>query len=194
MCALHGLVVLYEKQFQIAALRSSESERMGASNLSTSLTPTGWIHVSIDPPEVETSFEASNSGATSSIVMGRSITSSKMSSRLLANGMARSESPPTLSDSSVGSGGSEERFLDSSLPKRSSMTQSFGPPQLTPSSSIAAKNVYNHVWKGLVFLASDPCSKVNQPAQFVVHSLHDKVSVLINHYIGVVAYTRTMLA
>ena len=175
MCALHGLVVLYEKQFQIAALRSSESERMGASNLSTSLTPTGWIHVSINPPEVETSFEASNSGATSSIVMGRSITSNKMS-RSLANGMARSESPPTLSDSSVGSGGSEERFLDSSLPKRSSSTQSFGPPQLTPSSSLAAKNVYNHVWKGLVFLASDPCSKVNQPAQFVVHSLHDKVS------------------
>jgi hypothetical protein len=56
------------------------------------------------------------------------------------------------------------------------MTQSFGPPQLTPSSSVAAKNVYNHVWKGLVFLASDPYTKVNQPAQFVVHSLHDKVS------------------
>ena len=177
MCALHGLVVLYEKQFQMAALRSSESERMGVSNLSTSLTPTGWIHVSIDPPEVETSFEASNSGATSSIVMGRSITSNKMSLR--TNGMARSESPPTLSDSSVGSGGSEERFLDSSLPKRSPSTQSFGPPQLTPSSSIAAKNVYNHVWKGLVFLASDPYTKVNQPAQFVVHSLHDKVNIII---------------
>ena len=170
VCALHGLVVLYEKQFQIAALRSSESERMGASNLSTSLTPTGWIHVSIEPPEVETSFEASSSGATSSIVTGRSITSKI--SRSLANGIARSESPPTLSDSSVGSGGSEERFLDSSLPKRTSMTQSFGP---SPSSSMAAKSVYNHVWKGLVFLASDPCSKVHQPAQFVVHSLHDKV-------------------
>ena len=178
VCALHGLVCLYEKQFQIAALRSSESERMGASNLSTSLTPTGWIHVSIDPPEVETSFEASNSGATSSIVMGRSITSNKTPLRLLTNGMARSESPPSLSDSSIGSGGSEERFLDSSLPRRSSMTQSFGPSQLTPSSSVAAKNVYNNVWKGLVFLASDPYTKVNQPAQFVVHSLHDKVSCL----------------
>lgn len=172
MCALHGLVVLYEKQFQIAALRSSESERMGASNLSTSLTPTGWIHVSIEPPEVETTFEGSNAGATSSVLPGRSI-SSKFS-RSLVNGLARSESPPTSFDSSVGSGSSEDRFLDS-LPRRTASTQSFGPPPVTPSSGPTAKSVYNHVWKGLVFLASDPCTKVAQLAQFIVHSLHDKV-------------------
>lgn len=170
MCALHGLVVIYEKQFQIAALRSTESERMGGSNLSTSLTPTGWIHISIEPPEVETSFEASNSGPTTSISQGRTITNKR--SRTLANGMARSESPPTSFDSSVGSGSSEERFMES-LPKKTSATQSFGPPQVTGSTT--AKSVYNHVWKGLVFLASDPCSKVAQLAQFVVHSLHDKV-------------------
>lgn len=178
MCALHGLVVLYEKQFQMAALRSTESERMGASNLSTSLTPTGWINVSIDPPEVETSFEATSSGASTSVGLGRNI-ANRMSSRSLANGCSHSESPPppVLSDSSVGSGESEERYIDSSLPKRTSVSQSFGPSGLTPSSSLTAKTVYNHVWKGLVFLASDPASKVHQPAQFVVHSLHDKVCV-----------------
>lgn len=176
VCALHGLVVLYEKQFQIAALRSSESERMGASNLSTSVTPTGWIHVSIEPPEAETTFETSNPGTSpSSTVQGQSA-SSKFS-RSLANGMARSESPPTSFDSSVGSTGSEDRFLDS-LPKKTPMTQSFGPTQMSVTGSAAAKSVYNHIWKGLVFLASDPCSKVAQLAQFIVHSLHDKVTTI----------------
>lgn len=172
MCALNGLVVLYEKQFQMAALRSSESERMGASNLSTSLTPTGWIHISIDPPLVETSLEGSNSGSTLSVLSGRSI--SNKFSRSLVNGMARSESPPASFDSSVGSGSSDFQFTDSP-PRKTATTQSFGPPQITASSSNAAKSVYNHIWKGLVFLASDPCSKVAQLAQFVVHSLHDKV-------------------
>lgn len=172
MCALSGLVVLYEKQFQIAALRSSESEKMGASNLSTSVTPTGWINVSIEPPLVETSLEASNSGATLSVLPGRSM--SNKFTRSLVNGMAHSESPPASFDSSVGSGSSEYRFLDSP-PRKTATTQSFGPPQVTSSSSNAAKSVYNHIWKGLVFLASDPCSKVAQLAQFVVHSLHDKV-------------------
>ena len=143
---------------------------MGASNLSTSVTPTGWIHVSIEPPEVETSFEGSHSTTTSLALPAKT----NKFSRSLANGMARSESPPTSFDSSVGSGSSEERFLDS-LPKKTASTQSFGPPQMTPTGSNAAKSVYNHIWKGLVFLASDPCSKVAQLAQFVVHSLHDKV-------------------
>lgn len=172
MCALNGLVVLYEKQFQMAALRSSESEKMFASNLSTSLTPTGWIHISIEPPLVETSFEGSNSGATSSVLSGRGI--SNKFSRSLMNGMARSESPPTSFDSSVGSESSVFPFPESP-PRKTANTQSFGPPQVTSSSSNTAKSVYNHIWKGLVFLASDPCSKVAQKAQFVVHSLHDKV-------------------
>ena len=149
---------------------------MGASNLSTSVTPTGWIHVSIEPPEVETSFESSATGSVPSSVALPGRNSSTKFQRSVVNGMARSESPPTSFDSSVGSGGSEERFLDS-LPKRTASTQSFGPPQMTASGSTTAKSVYNNIWKGLVFLASDPCPKVAQLAQFVVHSLHDKVGL-----------------
>ena len=175
MCALNGLVVLYEKQFQMAALRSSESEKMTTSNLSTAVTPTGWIHVSIDPPLpslAETSLEGSSllgSSNSSSVPQGRNI--SNQLTRSLVNGLARSESPPA---SSVGSEISYFSFSDSP-PRKTSSTQSFGPSPVASGSSNTAKGVYNHIWKGLVFLASDPCSKVAQLAQFVVHSLHDKV-------------------
>ena len=53
--AICGLVFYYEKQFQLAALRT-ESDRTSA-NLSTSVTPSGWIHVSIE--EQSSSSEAS---------------------------------------------------------------------------------------------------------------------------------------
>lgn len=123
MSALHGLVLLYEKQFQIAALRNTEAERTGVGNLSTSVTPTGWIHVSIEPSEIETSFESENS------------------------------LPPRSATSFVSSG--------------------------SPSSSLnsaSGKNFYTHVWKGMIFLASDPHPSVAQMAQHVIHSVHDKVS------------------
>ena len=156
MCALHAMVVLYEKQFQLAALRSTEPERMGVTNLSTSVTPTGWIHVSIDPPEVETSLQNGN--------------------------MASSDSPPSTffaSSVSSGSAGSEERFLDS-LPRRGSSSQMFVPSSATSSLSGAGagpgiKSVYTQVWKGLIFLASDPCMQIAEMAQQIVHGVHDRV-------------------
>ena len=43
------MVQQYEREFQIAALKSSENDRMVSSNLSTSMTPGGWINVVIDP-------------------------------------------------------------------------------------------------------------------------------------------------
>ena len=178
VAALHGLILLYEKQFQIAALRNTEPERMGTSNLSTSVTPTGWINVSIDPPETETSFEA-NSSITSSL------SSRAMASKALAltNGSvdhsdSQNELPSYGSVDSISSSVvSGERFLDS-LPKKGPASQSFGPTGSLTSvtSSSGMKNLYSSVWKGMVFLASDPSPEVAELAQYVVHDVHDKVS------------------
>ena len=46
--ALHGIILQYERQFQLAALRYTETEYLGG--LTTSVTSTGWIHVQIDAP------------------------------------------------------------------------------------------------------------------------------------------------
>lgn len=74
------------------------------------------------------------------------------------------------SESSPSSLGSEE----DSLPRKGPNTQTFGPVcAVIP--SVGAKNVYSHIWKGVVFLASDPYPEVADAAQQVVHSLHDKV-------------------
>lgn len=174
--ALHGLILLYEKQFQIAALRNTEPERISTSNLSTSVTPTGWINVSIDPPETETSFEANSSIASS-------LSSRAMAPKALINGSvdhseSQNELPSYGSVDSIGSSVvSGERFLDS-LPRKGPGSQSFGPAGSLSSvtSSFGMKNLYSSVWKGMVFLASDPSPEVAELAQHVVHDVHDKVS------------------
>ena len=145
----------------MAALRSSEPDRV--TNLSTSLTPTGWIHVSIDPPEVETSFEGELPHQVPSIGPSKQI--SARTSATLPNG-SLVESPPlhTSSFSSGSSGGSEDL-----LPK----VKAFGSPR------VAGKLVHTQIWKGLVFLASDPCPKVAEHAQYIVHSVHNKVCVCV---------------
>lgn len=94
MSALHGLILLYEKQFQIAALRNTESEQTG---VVTSITATGWIHVTLE------------------------------------------------------------------LEKNESENKSY------------LHQLDTHVWKGMIFLASDPNPSVAQMAQHVVHGVHDKV-------------------
>lgn len=159
--ALHGLILLYEKQFQIAALRNTEVERTGVNNVSTSLTPTGWIHVSIDPAELEASFESETKSEMKNINLHTSRHSIK------------SHSPPFTSPSSSVS--SEEHFMDS-LPGKSPSSNFV--PSSSPLSlnSISGKNFYTHVWKSMIFLASDPNPSVAHMAQHVVHSLHDKVS------------------
>ncbi len=182
---MHGLILLYEKQFQIAALKITEGGPGGdgnspSSSLSTNLTPCGWINVSIDPPEFETSFETSSSTVTSKAKAGAST-----SSPSLLNGAVHHPEPqlhpPTASyDSSSGSSaGSDDRFLES-LPKKVPGSQSFGPPggsqsSLAGTSTSASRNVWNQVWKGMVFLATDPYPEVASIAQEVIHSVHDKV-------------------
>lgn len=157
VAALHSLIQLYEKQFQVAALRSSESDRL--TNLSTSLTPTGWIHVSIDPPEVETSFEAEHPHpVTGPIAPSRQISS--RTSATLPNGCGLADSPLSMS---TGSSGSDDLLSKKGL----------GSPR---ASSLSGRTVHNQIWKCLVMLASDPCPKVAEHAQYIVHNVHDKVT------------------
>lgn len=171
MSALHGLILLYEKQFQFAALRNTEVERTGVNNVSTSLTPTGWIHVSIEPTELETSLETEAKSHTRNVNFHASRSSVK------------SNSPPFTSPSTSVS--SEEHFMDSLT--RKSPSSSFIPSS-SPSSlnSISGKNFYTHVWKSMIFLASDPNPSVAHMAQHVVHSLHDKVVFTCINYSAVV--------
>lgn len=164
MSALHGLVLLYEKQFQIAALKNTAGERAGVDHVSTSLTATGWIHVSIEPAELETSFE----------------TESKTPSQHLRtttnrNTPSKSQSPPTSYSSSPGS--SDDHLVDS-LPKRKGASTFFQSSSPSSTSSISGKNFYGQVWKSMIFLASDPNPSVARMAQHVVHSVHDKVSLV----------------
>jgi len=195
--AIHGLILLYEKQFQIAALRTQETEHM-ASNLSTSVTPTGWIHVSIEPPEVETSFEGDDDSPSPSTSSQASINTSGSTVRAthsrspLSNGTVDPSDlrtdPQSLTStahaydgtSSYSSNvGSEGKFLES-LSKKGSSSQSLvssssasSSPNLSTGGS--KRNVYSQIWKGVVFLASDPSQDVADTAQYVVRSLYDKV-------------------
>ena len=163
--ALHGLVLLYEKQFQIAALRNTDAEQTGSSHVSTSLTATGWIHVSIEPVELETSLDNE----------GKNSTHSPQNSMSRSN-LTKSQSPPVTFSSSPGSG--DDRLVDS-FPKKkggpAAFMQSSSPSSI---SSASGKNFYTQVWKGMIFLASDPNPSVARMAQHVVHGVHDKVGLL----------------
>lgn len=151
--ALHGLVLLYEKEFQIAALRNTESERAGVGNVSTSVTATGWIHVSIEPSELDSSLEK-----TSSLHQLKN-----------SRAQTKSQSPPAASPGSHNG----DRFFDSFAAKNP--VNSFMPSSPQPLNSISDKTFYTQVWKGMIFLASDPNPSVAQMAQHVVHSVHDKL-------------------
>lgn len=174
--ALHGLILLYEKQFQIAALRNTDVARAGVGNLSTSVTPTGWIHVSIEPREAETSFEAETKPN------GNQLASpgSQQSHGSLHRELTKSLSPPAADFAVRSCGGSDDRLLDSLTRKNSSANSCS--PSCSPSSSLgsaSSKSFYTQVWKGMIFLASDPNPSVAHMAQHVVHSVHDKVGVIV---------------
>lgn len=159
--ALHGLVLLYEKQFQIAALRNTDSEGMGVGNVSTSITATGWIHVSIETSEL--------------IEKESKLSMKNLNSHPAARSASTiSQSPP---ESFAGSSGSsDDQFLDS-LPRKNPVP-GFAPSPLSSVSSISGKSFFTNVWKGMIFLASDPNPSVAHMAQHVVHGVHDKVTWL----------------
>ena len=187
--ALHGLTLLYEKQFHIAALNFSEGKRISAANLTTSVTSTGWIHVTIDPPDTENSVEGGTSlnlpapqpplnvPPLSHSLPGKA--QHGISNGLDAHGGhthngEASQNPPdsvepslphNLSGGSLAnSTGDNKQFLES-LPKGGA------------SMVAAVRNWYQQIWRGIVYLASDPFPEVADLAQHVVHSLHDKVSL-----------------
>jgi regulator-associated protein of mTOR len=185
--ALHGLTLLYEKQFHIAALNFSEGKRISAANLTTSVTSTGWIHVTIDPPDTENSVEGGTSlnlpapqpplnvPPLSHSLPGKA--QHGISNGLDAHGGhthngEASQNPPdsvepslphNLSGGSLAnSTGDSKQFLES-LPKGGA------------SMVAAVRNWYQQIWRGIVYLASDPFPEVADLAQHVVHSLHDKL-------------------
>lgn len=165
----------------------SEGKRVSTSNLSTSITPTGWIHVTIDPKENETSFEGSVPASSPTLPPSQPPSLSyhlpSKSHGSLSNGLEganpslppsdhepSSNDPTAPSNSIVTSAGScsggDSQFLDSLPVGGSPPSQSLG---------LGTRNWYLQVWRGIVFLASDPFPEVADLAQQVVHSVHDKV-------------------
>ena len=192
MTALHGLTLLYEKQFHIAALHFSEGKRIAATNLTTSVTPTGWIHVTIDPLDGDKQNEGGMTASTSiptphSPLVGSFTGKSQHS---ISNGLDSLPShahngdlqsssvggppgdlPPgsigrgSITNGEVGGDGGKKQFLED-LPRSKSGS----------GAGAAVRNWYQQIWRGMVYLASDPCPEVADLAQHVVHGLHDKVS------------------
>ena len=183
--ALHGLILLYEKQFQMAALRNADLANAGVGNVSTSVTATGWIHVSIEPQEAETSFEAEERGKANN--QPPCVDSTQSLHGTLHCASNSSESPPPAPDEVGRSCDSSENGLLDTLPHKNTPTNSFSPSHYSPSAclgTIGSKNFYTQAWKGMIFLASDPTPSVAHMAQHVVHSVHDKVvkgTLLVGH-------------
>lgn len=135
VAALHGIILHHDYQFQMAALRTSDSD---LPHLSTSITPTGWInihHVDQDSP---------NDQASSTKINGYS---SSGTSKVVPTNKNQ------LSTSYSSSSG--EGFLDS-LPKKGSGTQSYMPSNRilhTTSTSMSAlpsgipHATYSNIWK-----------------------------------------------
>ncbi|CAI8016839.1 Regulatory-associated protein of mTOR [Geodia barretti] len=184
--ALHGLTLLYEKQFHIAALHFSEGKRVAATNLTTSVTPTGWIHVTIAPQDSDGENEGGSTASTniptpnsplSTSLSGNSQHSISNGIDSLAshahNGELQSSSvggppgdlPPT-SRGSISNGEASGKQFFEDLPKSKSAPGG---------ASLGARNWYQQIWRGMVYLASDPFPKVADAAQHVVHGLHDKL-------------------
>ena len=154
--ALHGLILQYEREFQIAALRSSDSDSsLVPSNLSTSLTPGGWINVFIDP---------SSSSSTDTEKRSDHLSPMKRSPVALSNGSVNSESY---------SSGEEEE----SPPRPGPRTQSFAPPPsiIRYHDNSSSSGLYAQIWRGVQSICSDPCPKVALKAGSIIQCVHDKV-------------------
>ena len=155
--ALHGLILQYEREFQIAALRSSDSDSsLVPSNLSTSLTPGGWINVFIDP--------SSSSSSTDAEKRSDHLSPMKRSPVALSNGSVNSESY---------SSGEEEE----SPPRPGPRTQSFAPPPsiIRYHDNSSSSGLYAQIWRGVQSICSDPCPKVALKAGSIIQCVHDKV-------------------
>lgn len=142
VAALHGIVLHHEYQFQVAALRTSDTD---LPNLSTSITPTGWINIHhVDNP-------ASRDTANSKI-NGYSAANAPASKNISVSNKASGLAGFNISNSSS----SGESVLDS-FPRKGNSTQTFVPQSGRPvhSSSSSIGNLpsgvphatYNNIWK-----------------------------------------------
>lgn len=164
--ALHGLVIQYEREFQIAALRSSDGDGR-PTNLSTSLAPGGWINVFIDPTSEDNNVERN-----------QLLFPNNKSGSVFSNGQTSSISGGSYSSDGESSDG------DDTVPRLGPHTQSYAPPppplpvrRFHDTSS--NRNIYTQIWRSLQLICSDPCPSVALKAGQIIQSVHDKVNHLL---------------
>lgn len=144
MAALHGIILHHDYQFQMAALRTSDTN---LPNLSTSITPSGWInicHVDSTPPDLDEGGTKVN-GYSSSGGQGVSITGG-------ANGSAARAGSGGVGSYSTSCSSGES--VPDSLPRKGAGSQSYVPSggtrSLHPSTSSLSSTPsasYSNIWK-----------------------------------------------
>lgn len=133
------------------------------SNLSTSLTPGGWINVFLDPYSEEGEKKVG-------VSPGRQ--SSYTSGSVLSNGDSLTGGG-SYSSSSDSSGG-EDRT--DTVPRPGPGTQFFGPSVVRYHDTSSSRGIYLQIWRGLQLICADPCPKVAFKAGSIIQGVHDKVS------------------
>lgn len=161
------MVLQYEREFQIAALRSSDTDPLAPSNLSTSLAPGGWINVFIEQPSnsgLSPSNESTGGGDNKSLFSPFKKRSPQAPTSYISNGTN------TTNSDSYSSGEDEESLLRSG-------PQSFAPPSVVHYHDMgpSSRSVYSQVWRGIQSICSDPCPTVALKAGSIIQGVHDKV-------------------
>ena len=159
IATIHGITEQYDREFQIAALRGADNERMVPSNLSTSLTPGGWINVFIDAPQDEEvrGIRTGNGHG------------SQGSSALLSNGEGYVSAFYGSSGDSSGTDGTPPKGGAGSLPSSS--------PVARFHDTLSSRSVYAQIWRGIQVLALDPCPSVAQRSESIIQTVLGKVSI-----------------
>ena len=139
--ALHGVVLQHEYQFQVAALRTSDTD---LPNLSTSITPTGWINI----------HHVENSDPANGKINGYSATAHSPSNKNIS--VSNKTSGQAGFTTSFNSSSSGESVLDS-LPRKGNSTQTFVPSSgraihscgssMSAFPSSIPRATYSNIWK-----------------------------------------------
>ncbi len=125
---------------------------MVASNLSTSLTPGGWINVFIDVPQDDESASSRPiGGGTDNVLLS---TGEGFISTFYGSSGESDATPPK--GSVLGGNSPITRYHD----------------------TLSARSVYSQIWRAIQILSADPCPVVAQRAQNIIHVVLDKVVVL----------------
>ena len=143
VAALYGVILQHEYQFQMAALRTSDSN---LPNLSTSITPTGWINIHhVDNPGPHDPASGKINGYSGS-------TSTPANKNTVVSNRAGAFAALTTSNSSS----SGESILDS-LPRKGNSTQTFVPQSgrslhysgssMSALPSSIPRATYSNIWK-----------------------------------------------